>query len=99
MSAVSLRLFSRKTKINVDKQITLDTSHLSFSKQDELSEINGFFGMIGPDIKTSKVKSLFEIFTGDGIINGVFFKKGTITYVQHVIQTEKMKHETRFGKL
>lgn len=99
MSAVSLRLFSRKTRINVDKQITLDISQLSFSKQDELNEIDGFFGMIGPNIKTSKVKSLFEIFTGDGIINGVFFKKGTITYVQHLIQTEKMQHETRFGKL
>jgi carotenoid cleavage dioxygenase-like enzyme len=56
--------------------------------------------MIGPNIKTSKVKSLFEIFTGDGIINGVFFKKDrTITYVQHLIQTEKMQHESRFGKL
>lgn len=99
-TTISWRLFSRKTRINIDKQITIDTSHLSFLKQDELSEIDGFFGMIGPNIKTSKVESLFEIFTGDGIINGVFFKKdGTITYVQHLIQTEKMQHETRFGKL
>lgn len=90
----SRRLFSNRGKINIDKQITLD---VPLNKIKTIKRVNGFFGMIGPNVKTMKVDTLFELFTGDGIINGVFFDKGNVTFVQHLIQTEKVKHETIFG--
>ena len=93
----SWRLFSRKNTINVDKQMILDISHLPLNKQKRLNRVTGFFGMLGPDMKTTKVKTLFELFTGDGIINGVFFDKGNLTYVKHLIKTEKLQHEMKYG--
>ncbi len=51
---------------------------------------NGFFGTIGPNVETTKVKSLAELFTGDGVIQGVFFKNGKPTFARHVIKTHKI---------
>jgi carotenoid cleavage dioxygenase-like enzyme len=42
---------------------------------------------------------LYELFTGDGIIQGIFFKDGEPTYKKYKINTEKQKFETKFGKL
>jgi hypothetical protein len=89
--------FHNKPKINLDKQIALDISQLPLNKQNSLNKITGFFGMLGPDIKTTKVKTLFDLFTGDGIINGVFFNNGKLTYVKHLIKTEKLQHESKYG--
>jgi hypothetical protein len=97
MSVYSWNPFYNKIKTFSDKQILLDISHLPLDKQTVLNQVTGFFGMLGPDIKTTKVKTLFEMFTGDGIINGVFFDKGNLTYVKHLIQTEKIQHETKYG--
>ena len=60
-------------------------------------KISGFYGLIGPNIRTSSVKSLFELFTGDGIIQGVFLNHGNITFVKHLIQTEKVVYESKHG--
>jgi hypothetical protein len=65
----------------------------------ELSNINGFFGMIGPDVNATSVSSLYELFTGDGVINGVFFDNGTLTYVNHFIRTEKLLYEETNGRM
>ena len=51
---------------------------------------NGFFGTIGPNLQTAKIKSLAELFTGDGVIQGVFFKNGKPTFARHVIKTHKI---------
>ena len=97
MSVYSWNPFHNKIKINSDKQIVLDTSHLTLDKQTVLNQVTGFFGMLGPDVKTTKVKTLFDLFTGDGIINGIFFDKGNLTYVKHLIKTEKLQHEYKYG--
>jgi hypothetical protein len=60
-------------------------------------KISGFYGLIGPNINKSAVKSLFELFTGDGIIQGVFFNKGNISFVKHLIQTDKIIYESKHG--
>ena len=52
-----------------------------------------FFGMIGPNIHPENVKTLFDLFTGDGIIHGVFINGKNITFTKHLIQTEKIKNE------
>jgi hypothetical protein len=62
-----------------------------------IHKISGFYGLIGPNINKSKVKSLFELFTGDGIIQGVFMNPGNISFVKHLIQTDKIIHESKYG--
>jgi len=41
------------------------------------------------------MKSLYEFFTGDGLIQGVFLERGVIVPVKHLIQTEKIVFETK----
>jgi hypothetical protein len=64
-----------------------------------IKNLNGFYGLIGPDIKTDKVHSLFDLFVGNGLVQGVFFDRGNITFVREHIQTKKWLHETKHGKL
>jgi hypothetical protein len=97
LNIFSLRPFS-KNRFTKDKLVVLDTSELPLSKISTLEKCSGFFGMIGPNIKKMEVKTLFDLFVGDGIINGIYFDKGKLVYVQHLIQTEKVKHESRFGR-
>jgi len=52
-----------------------------------------FFGMIGPNIHPEKVENLFELFTGDGIIQGIFIQNNNITFTKHLIQTDKKRNE------
>ena len=59
----------------------------------------GFYGLIGPNINTTNVKTLFDLFTGDGIIQGVFMEPNNITFVKHVIKTNKWKHKLSMGSL
>jgi len=58
-----------------------------------------FYGLIGPDIDKSKISTLYDLFTGDGVIQGVFFDKTKgPTFVRHRVQTEKVVHEKAHGK-
>lgn len=63
-----------------------------------INQISGFYGLIGPDIDKSSIKSLFELFTGDGIIQGVFLDKGNITFVKHFVRTDKIVYEEKYGR-
>lgn len=64
----------------------------------ETFPVTGFYGLIGPNIDYQKVESLYDLFTGDGIIQGVFLENGTATFTQTLINTEKLKFEKTFGK-
>jgi hypothetical protein len=68
-------------------------------EQDVLNKIDGFYGMIGPDINITTIKSLYDLFTGDGNIQGVFFENGNLTFVKHFIKTDKVKFEEKYGKI
>jgi hypothetical protein len=61
--------------------------------------INGFYGLIGPKINITKKLSLYDLFTGDGVIQGVFINHGNLVWQEHTIQTEKIKYERIFGKM
>jgi hypothetical protein len=63
-----------------------------------INQISGFYGLIGPDIDKFSIKTLYELFTGDGIIQGVFLDKGNITFVKHIVRTEKIVHEEKHGR-
>jgi hypothetical protein len=55
--------------------------------------ISGFYGLIGPKIDYKNVSSLFDLFTGDGIIQGIFLENGTATFTQSLVNTEKRQFE------
>ena len=76
---------------------------INYNFSDEESEIinkiNGFYGLIGPDINKSTVKTLYDLFTGDGIIQGLFIDNGNLTYINHLIKTDKLLYEDEHGKI
>ena len=93
----------RPTKVNpIRSQRSIDTSNFPQKSKNVLGKIRGFFGAIGPNIERSNVDSLFNLFLGNGIINGVFFDNGNVTFARHLIQTEKLeyekKHDSQFSK-
>ena len=61
-------------------------------------ELDGFYGLIGPDINTTQVESLYDLFTGDGMIQGIFCHKGKMTFVKHFVRTEKLLFESIHGR-
>jgi carotenoid cleavage dioxygenase-like enzyme len=66
-------------------------------KQKVINKINGIFAIIGPDVDFKNVSNLFDLFTGDGVIQSVFFDNGKITYVKHYVRTEKLLYEEKNG--
>lgn len=61
-------------------------------------KISGFYGLIGPNVNIKNTDSLFDLFTSDGIIHGVFIEDGKIFPVKHVVQTEKILFEKKYFK-
>ena len=63
------------------------------------NELNGFYGLIGPDVQMTTVKTLYELFTGDGKIQGVFFRPNeNPTFVTHLVRTDKLLYESIHGQ-
>jgi carotenoid cleavage dioxygenase-like enzyme len=54
---------------------------------------NGFFGTIGPNLKIANIHNLVELFTGNGVIQGVFINNGNPKFARHVINTRKLQNE------
>lgn len=52
--------------------------------------IRGFYGLIGPEIDTTKSNSLLDLFMGNGIVQGIFIENGTATFIKNNIQTNKL---------
>ena len=52
-----------------------------------------FFGIIGPNILPKNANNLFDLFTGDGVIQGIFINGKTVTFAKHLIQTDKLLNE------
>jgi hypothetical protein len=80
-----------------DKEIKKDIKYNN--NRNIIKKINGFYGLIGPDINKTDVKTLYDLFTGNGNVQGLFFKDGRITYVKHFIRTERIVYEESHGKI
>ena len=72
---------------------------LPYYKQNIVNKINGFYGLIGPDVNITTVNNLFDLFVGDGTIQGVFFDNGNVTFVKHLVRTDKVLYEEQNGKI
>jgi len=91
--------FGPKFKISdreIRKKIHID---LSKNEIDIVKNINGFYGLIGPDVDMKNVANIYDLFTGDGVIQGVFFDNGELTFVRHFVRTEKLLYEEDNGRI
>ena len=62
-------------------------------------EVNGFYGLIGPDVQMNNIQTLYDLFTGDGKIQGVFFQpNNNPTFVTHLVRTDKLIYESIHGR-
>jgi carotenoid cleavage dioxygenase-like enzyme len=68
-------------------------------EQKVVKKIRGFYGLIGPEINMTNVGSLYDLFTGDGNIQGVFFDEGKITFTKYFIRTDKLLYEEKNGRM
>jgi carotenoid cleavage dioxygenase-like enzyme len=80
----------------IHKKIFID---LPKKETDIVKNINGFYGLIGPDVDMKNVANIYDLFTGDGIIQGVFFDNGELTFVKHFIRTNKLIYEEENGRI
>ena len=91
--------FSKKFNIKDQERNVKIKYKLPFFQQRIVNKMNGFYGIIGPDVNMTNVKTLFDLFIGDGNIQGVFFNNGELTYVKHFVQTDKLVYEEKNGRI
>jgi carotenoid cleavage dioxygenase len=85
--------------INNDVKKIIDVK-LSLKNKKIIEKISGFYGLIGPNFSMdNNLDNLYDLFTGDGVIQGVFFEKGELTFVKHFVRTEKLEYEEKNGKI
>lgn len=75
------------------------TYRLPEHQENILNKINGFHGIIGPNVNINNITSLFDLFFDDGIIQGLFFDNGELTFVKNFVRTEKLLYEEKNGKI
>lgn len=62
-------------------------------------ELNGFYGLIGPDVRINRIQTLYDLFTGDGKIQGVFFQPHhPPIFLTHLVRTDKLVYESIHGR-
>jgi hypothetical protein len=90
--------YSKKCSPFIIKNLEINTKINYNTTNNIINQISGFYGLIGPDIDKFSIKTLYELFTGDGMIQGVFLDKGNITFVKHIVRTEKIVYEEKYGR-
>jgi hypothetical protein len=78
-------IFNKKIKTEITKNINYNIEYENIIKR-----LDGFFGTIGPNIYSTK--TLYKLFMGDGVINGIFISNGKITFIKRFIKTNKFIH-------
>ena len=91
------------SKINKNKEVYKTVNKNNETKllldTKPLNSINGFIGMIGPELNISDIKNIYNLITGNGIIQGVFLDNGNLTFIKHPILTEKRIFEKKYGNI
>jgi len=65
----------------------------------QLKGVRGFYGLIGPDIEIHNKTTLYDLFTGDGVVQGAFIDNGEITMIKHIVRTDKLIYEEKNGRI
>ena len=88
------------TLINsLNKIISYKLNSYSTSNLNIIKKINGFYGLIGSNVIVKNNTSMYDLFMGDGVIQGVFFNNGELTFTKYVVKTEKILFEEKYGVL
>lgn len=102
---IPIKFGNKINKRNDNNEIS-KTILLNKEKESEsailVKKIDGFFGMIGPDVSIpipNNMNNLFDLFSKNGVLQGVFISNGTIHFVRKYIKTEKWLYEERFGEI
>lgn len=83
-----------------EREINKDIFYeLPENQESLIKKINGFYGLIGPDIDINNVTNIFDLFTGDGVIQGIFFDNGELTFVKKFVRTDKLLYEEENGRI
>lgn len=85
------------TLINCYKKISYNLH--SDTNINLIKKINGFYGLIGSNVILKNNTSMYDLFMGDGIIQGVFFNNGELTFAKSIVKTEKILFEEKYGIL
>lgn len=97
-SVVKPKVFHYKISDNeINEQINY--SDIDLKDKKIISKINGFYGIIGPDIKITNKSTFDNLFLGNGNIQGVFFNNGKLKFVKHFIRTDKILFEEKYNKV
>ena len=81
-------------EIKRDIPLDLDGPDLEIVRQ-----INGVYGLMGPDLNISDVRDLYHLFTGNGIVQACFFDRGELKFVKKYVRTDKIEYEQCYGKV
>ena len=82
----------------IKKRREIKRRQIKMGQKDFLEKINGFYGLIGPNIERKETKSIYDLFMGNGIVQGVFIKNGSITYIKQEVETDKFKMEDHYWR-
>lgn len=91
--------FGNTFKISSREIIKHIPYHLVPNEKKVIDKINGFYGLIGPDVNITEIGSLYDLFTGDGMIQGLFLNNGNLTFVKQFVKTEKILYEESNGRI
>jgi len=88
-------------KFNVkDKEVIKKINYkMTDSQENIIKNMNGFYGLIGPNVDINNITNIFDLFTGDGLIQGIFFDNNEITFIKYFIRTDKFKYEEENGSI
>jgi hypothetical protein len=54
--------------------------------------LNGFYGLVGPNLPIASIHSLYSLFSGNGVIQGAFINDNVVTPVRYPVPTEKQNY-------
>jgi carotenoid cleavage dioxygenase-like enzyme len=96
------KILKSNLKSNLNLNLNNDYSkkisyNMSPYKTNIIKKINGFYGLIGPNIEINNNTKMYDLFSGDGMIQGVFFDKGELTLIKSMVKTEKYLFEQKHG--
>jgi len=93
-------LINRNHKISAHEiNEIINYADINLKDKEIISKINGFYGIIGPDIKITSISNLYNLFLGNGNIQGVFFNNGELKFIKYFIRTEKILFEELNNKV
>ena len=92
-------IFSNHLKLNLNNDYSKKIQYNLPSYNNVIKKINGFYGIIGPNIKINNKTEMYDLFNGDGMIQGVFFDNGELTFIKSMIKTEKFLFEQKYGNI